>query len=164
MHNKSETLGKISKTQLKKEAMALRELGKKLTSFPTNDLDQLRLNPKLRAAIDDFKRLPNSYGAKKRQLQYIGKLIREYGGKVLQAQIHHLNSSSKQQTKLNSSSEISERIISEGEVAITEIVAAKQQFDRQKLRQLRSNILKANPKKRDSAENKLQAYIKLIVD
>ena len=163
MHNKSETLGKISKTQLKKEAMALRELGKNLTSFPANDLDQLRLNPKLRAAIDDFKRLPNSHGAKKRQLQYIGKLIREYGGKVLQAQIHHLNSSSKQQTKLNSSSEISERIISEGEVAITEIVA-KQQFDRQKLRQLRSNILKANPKKRDSAENKLQAYIKLIVD
>ena len=163
MHNKSETLGKISKTQLKKEAMALRELGKKLTSFPTNDLDQLRLNPKLRAAIDDFKRLPNSYGAKKRQLQYIGKLIRENGGKVLQAQIHHLNSSSKQQTKLNSTSEIFEIIISEGEAAITEIVA-KQQFDRQKLRQLRANILKANPENRASAENKLRAYIKLIVD
>ena len=163
MHNKSETFGKISKTQLKKEAMALRELGKKLTSFPTNDLDQLRLNPKLRAAIDDFKRLPNSYGAKKRQLQYIGKLIRENGGKVLQAQIHHLNSSSKQQTKLNSTSEIFEIIISEGEAAITEIVA-KQQFDRQKLRQLRANILKANPENRASAENKLRAYIKLIVD
>ena len=80
MHNKSETLSKISKTQLKKEAMALRELGKDLTSFPTNDLDQLGLNPKLRVAIDDFKRLPNSHGARKRQLQYIGRLIRENGG------------------------------------------------------------------------------------
>jgi len=163
MHNKSETLSKISKTQLKKEAMALRELGKDLTSFPTNYLDQLGLNPKLRVAIDDFKRLPNSHGARKRQLQYIGRLIRENGGDLLKTQIHHLNSPSKQQTKLNSTSEIFERIISEGEAAITEIVA-KQKFERQKLRQLRSNILRANSENRDSAESKLRAYIKLIID
>ena len=163
MHNKSETLSKISKTQLKKEAMALRELGKDLTSFPTNYLDQLGLNPKLRVAIDDFKRLPNSHGARKRQLQYIGRLIRENGGELLKTQIHHLNSSSKQQTKLNSTSEIFERIISEGEAAITEMVA-KQKFERQKLRQLRSNILRANSENRDSAESKLRAYIKLIID
>ena len=159
MHNKSETLSKISKTQLKKEAMALRELGKDLTSFPTNDLDQLPLNPKLRVAIDDFKRLPNSRGARKRQLQYIGRLIRENGGELLKTQIHHLNSS----PKLNSTSELFERIISEGEAAITEIVA-KQKFERQKLRQLRSNILRANSENRDSAESKLRAYIKLTID
>ena len=171
MQNKSETLEKMSKTQLKKEATELRELGRDLTSFPPSDLDQLELNPKLRAAIDDFKRLPNSHGAKKRQLQYIGRLIRERDGKMLQTKIHRLNSSLKQQKQLKSTNQQStnqqstnqlfERIISEGDSVITEIAAKQQQLERQKLRQLKNNILKAKPEKRALAESKLRAYIKL---
>ena len=152
----------MDKTQLKKEATELRELGRDLTSFPPSDLDQLELNPKLRAAIDDFKRLPNSHGAKKRQLQYIGRLIRENEGEMIRMQIQHLNSSPKQAKQPNRTNEIFERIISEGESVITEIVAEQQQLERQKLRQLKNNILKAKSDKRAFAENKLRAYIKQV--
>ena len=166
MHNKSETIGKISKTQLKKEAIAFRQLGKVLTSFSASELDQLELNTKLREAIDEFKRLPNSHGARKRQLQYIGRLIRERDGKMLQTKIHRLNSLLKQQKQLKSTNQQStnqlfERIISEGDSVITEIAAKQQQLERQKLRQLKNNILKAKPEKRALAESKLRAYIKL---
>ena len=164
MHNKSDTLIKISKSQLKKEAIELGELGRDLVSFPTADLDQLQLNPKLRAAIDDFKRIPNAHGAKKRQLQYIGRLIRENEGKTLQTQIRLFNSSSNQTKKRNSANKIFERVISEGDSAITDIVAKQQKFERQKLRQLKSNIVKARAEKRTSAENRLRTYIKLVID
>ena len=165
MHNKSETLGKISKTQLKKEAIALRQLGKVLISYSASELDQLELNTKLREGIDEFKRLPNSHGARKRQLQYIGRLIRECDGKMLQTKIHRLNSSPKQQEQLKSinqqnTNQLFERIISEGDSVITEIAAKQQQLERQKLRQLKNNILKAKPEKRALAESKLRAYIK----
>ena len=160
MHNKSETLGKISKTQLKKEAIALRQLGKVLISYSASELDQLELNTKLREGIDEFKRLPNSHGARKRQLQYIGRLIRERDGKMLQTKIHRLNSLPKQQKQLKNTNQLFERIISEGDSVITEIAAKQQQLERQKLRQLKNNILKAKPEKRALAESKLRAYIK----
>ena len=51
------TLDKVSKTQKKREATALLELGRDLTSFPDNFLAQLQLDPKLRNAINDFKKL-----------------------------------------------------------------------------------------------------------
>ena len=164
MNDESRTLEKTSKTQLKREAMALQDLGRELISFPTKDLDQLQLNQQLRTAIDEFKRLPNSHGAKKRQLQYIGRLIREHGGKVLQMHIRNLNSSSRASKKPNGANEIFEKIISNGESAITEIVSKQDKFERQKLRQLKSNILKSQAEKRTSAEDKLRAYINLIIN
>ena len=84
---------------------------------------------------------------------------------MLQTKIHRLNSASKQQEQLKSTNQqninqLFERIISEGDSVITEIVAKQRQLERQKLRQLKNNILKAKPEKRALAESKLRAYIK----
>ena len=70
MHDEPESIKIISKTQLKKEDIALQELGRELTDFKTDDLDKLELSKRLRAAIDEFKKLTNAHGAKKRHLQY----------------------------------------------------------------------------------------------
>ena len=53
----SDTLKKVSKTQKKREAMALLELGRDLTNFPDNSLEQLQLDPRLKNAINEFKKL-----------------------------------------------------------------------------------------------------------
>tara|TARA_B100000700_G_scaffold307405_1_gene383803 strand:+ start:116 stop:601 length:486 start_codon:yes stop_codon:yes gene_type:complete len=158
----SDTLNKVSKTQKKREAIALLELGRDLTNFPDNSLEQLQLDPKLKNAINEFKKLFNTRGAKKRQLQYIGRLLRENQNETLLKQIRHLSSSPKQSPRYPVDDKIFERIISEGDQAINEIVCKQHNFDRQKLRQLKSNILKSKPEKRESAENKLRAYIKIM--
>ena len=158
----SDTLDKLSKTQKKREATALLELGRNLTSFPDNSLEQLQLDPKLRNAINDFKKLFNTRGAKKRQLHYIGRLLRENQDETLLKQIRHLDSSLKLPPIYPPIEKVFERIISEGDQAINEIVCEQHNFDRQKLRQLKSNILKAKPEKRESAEDKLRAYIKIM--
>ena len=160
----SDKLDKVSKTQKKREATALLELGKDLTNFPDNFLEQLQLDPKLRNAISDFKKLFNTRGAKKRQLQYIGRLLRENQDETLLKQIQHLSSSPKKSTKYPLVEKVFERIINEGDQAINEIVCEQRNFDRQKLRQLKSNILRSKGKKRESAENKLRAYINIMND
>ena len=160
----SDTLDKVSKTQKKREATALLELGRDLTCFPDKFLEQLQLDPKLRNAINDFKKLFNTRGAKKRQLQYIGRLLRETHDETLLKQIQHLSSSPKKSTKYPLVEKVFERIINEGDQAINEIVCEQRNFDRQKLRQLKSNILKSKAEKRESAENKLRAYINIMND
>ena len=160
----SDTLDKVSKTQKKREATALLELGRDLTCFPDKFLEQLQLDPKLRNAINDFKKLFNARGAKKRQLQYIGRLLREIHDETLLKKIQHLSSSPKKSTKYPLVEKVFERIINEGDQAINEIVCEQRNFDRQKLRQLKSNILKSKAEKRESAENKLRAYINIMND
>ena len=163
MHDEPESIKIISKTQLKKEATALQELGRELTDFKANDLDKLELSTRLRAAIDEFKKLPNAHGAKKRHLQYIGRLMRESDGEDLKRKIRHLDTSPQISPKVKFENEIFEQIMTSGDVAINEIVIQQQRFDRQQLRQLKNNIVKAAPEKRGSLENKLRKYIRLNI-
>lgn len=65
-----------SKTQRKLEMHALQALGKALTILPKQRLQQLGLPEKLLEAILEYQRI-RSNGALKRQLQYIGRLMRE---------------------------------------------------------------------------------------
>lgn len=75
MQNEDEDLDYISKTQLKAEAEAQQMVGKKLLGLTKDQLIKLNLDESLHDAVIEAKRL-NSYGAIKRQLQYIGRLMR----------------------------------------------------------------------------------------
>jgi ribosome-associated protein len=64
-----------SKTQLKQQMHALQQLGQSLVALPAERLDGLQLPERLREAIDEFKRT-RSHEGRRRQLQFIGKLMR----------------------------------------------------------------------------------------
>ena len=65
-----------SKTKLKAEADAAQEVGRKLVELPKDKLNKLALEESLRDAIAEAKRL-TANGAIRRQLQYIGRLMRD---------------------------------------------------------------------------------------
>lgn len=65
-----------SKTRLKAEADAAQEVGRKLVELPKDKLNKLALEESLRDAIAEAKRL-TANGAIRRQLQYIGRLMRD---------------------------------------------------------------------------------------
>ena len=65
-----------SKSQLKRDATRLQDLGIRLAGLRPKQLDTLDLDDPLLKAIEDHKVLPNSYSARKRHAQYIGKLMR----------------------------------------------------------------------------------------
>ena len=54
----------------------LRDLGKELTELGKDQLAQLDIPESLRDAIREMKNI-NKFGAQRRQMQYIGKLMRE---------------------------------------------------------------------------------------
>ncbi len=66
----------VSKSQRKRDMLALQELGKKLIEISGALLEKCQLDQQLLDAIGEFKRLPNKHEARRRQLQYIGKLMR----------------------------------------------------------------------------------------
>ncbi len=65
----------ISKTQRKAEADAQQMLGKKLIDLTKEQIEKLNLDENLHDAVLEAKRL-TSNGAIRRQVQYIGKLMR----------------------------------------------------------------------------------------
>jgi ribosome-associated protein len=65
-----------SKSERKREAASLQELGVKLSALPDQEIKALDLPDNLFVALRDLRRLP-SHGAQVRQRQYIGKLMRD---------------------------------------------------------------------------------------
>lgn len=64
-----------SKTQLKKAMLELQDLGAALLTLPEPTLATLEMDERLRDALHDLRRLTN-HGARARQLQFVGKLMR----------------------------------------------------------------------------------------
>jgi len=65
----------ISKTQLKKQSKDITSFGQAITLLNQNQLEQLNLPSDINSAIEDYKKI-KSLSAKKRQLLFIGRLLR----------------------------------------------------------------------------------------
>ena len=64
-----------SRSQLKRDSEALQDLGRELTELPAAKLKKMELDEQLLVAVLDYQRF-SANDAKRRQLQYIGKLMR----------------------------------------------------------------------------------------
>lgn len=71
-----EALGRVSKSQLKRDATALQKLGAELAAMPDARLQALDLDPTLSEALAELERT-RSHEGRRRQLQYVGKLMRK---------------------------------------------------------------------------------------
>ncbi len=70
-----ETIEAPSKTQLKQQMLELQQLGHALAELPDERLRSIDLPERLRDAIVEFKRT-RSHEGRRRQMQYVGKLMR----------------------------------------------------------------------------------------
>jgi ribosome-associated protein len=64
-----------SRNELKKHMQDLQELGEAVSALPPDRLDKLKIDERLRDAIDELRRT-RSFEGKRRQVQYIGKLMK----------------------------------------------------------------------------------------
>jgi len=71
-----------SRTQRKNESEELQKVGERLLKLRMEAIAALSLPEKLEDAIRDAKRISN-FGAKRRQLQFIGKLMRQLDRRTL---------------------------------------------------------------------------------
>ena len=78
-----------NKSQLKRDAVALVELGKKLADLDVATLSKLPMPPELHEALLDAKSI-RQHGARKRHFKFIGRLLRELDTELLEKTIHDL--------------------------------------------------------------------------
>ncbi len=72
-----------SKSQRKRDSSALQELGAKLTELTPVALKKCALPEEVLDAIKEYQRLPNKHGARNRQMQFIGKVMRDMPEEVI---------------------------------------------------------------------------------
>jgi ribosome-associated protein len=140
--------GAVSKSARKREAEQLQALGRALTELKAADLDALAeqhpraLPEKLRQAIADYQRFP-SHGARRRQLQFIGRLMRDIDPEPLQAALDTLHGQSAQaRYEFHQLEHWRERLLAEPE-ALTDYLNEHPGVDAQQLRQRIADVHKA---------------------
>ncbi|MGH8555453.1 MAG: ribosome biogenesis factor YjgA, partial [Gammaproteobacteria bacterium] len=74
--NPDEFYGGPSKSQLKRDALELQELGAALEELPQDKVDAIEMGERLREALRELKRLKVGE-ARRRHMQFIGKLLRD---------------------------------------------------------------------------------------
>ena len=86
----------VSKTQRKKEMHELQALGVALVELPESQLGAMQIADELREAVLEAKRI-KSHEGRRRQLQYIGRLMRDVDPVPLRAQLDALTGHSAQE-------------------------------------------------------------------
>jgi ribosome-associated protein len=131
----------VSKTKRKQEMHALQALGAALVALPESQLGDLSLEYKLHEAVVAAKRI-KSHEAKRRQMQYIGKLMRGVDPEPIRARLATIEGHSAQASAQHRRLEAwRERLLADDE-ALTEFAAAFPGADLQALRALLRNTRK----------------------
>ena len=137
MHDDSVS-SRVSKTQRKKEMHALQALGIELVELGDAQLDALELPEKLAQAVREAKRT-RSHEGRRRQMQYIGRLMREVDPVPIRAQLDALTGQSAEAAARHRRLEaLRERLIGD-DGALTDYVASHAGADLQELRTLIRN-------------------------
>lgn len=130
-----------SKTKRKKDMHALQEIGEQLVELDTKKLAEFDL-PEILADAIRFARTVDKHGARRRQLQYIGKLMRKVDVMPIQEKLAGWNQTSLQHTaRLHNLERWRERLLND-ETALTEFAEKYPSADLQQLRVLIRNTHK----------------------
>jgi len=136
-----------SKTQRKKEVAALQDLGAELVDLNVDQLAGITLPETLRDAIAAAQRI-TKFEARRRQLQYIGKLMRAVDPAPIRQQLDAWKAASQREAaRLRNVERWRERLLAE-EPALQELIGAFPFADRKQLTTLIRNAL------RERAENR----------
>ena len=154
-----------SRSQLKRENQEFRDMGEQLVLLANSQLDKITLDDSIKAAIKEARRLKN-LDARRRQIQYIGKLLRKIDVTEINHSLEKLNHQS--QTFRQHFAKLEEwrnRFIIEGNDAIEDFIAQYPDADRQQLRNLQRQACREKSlNKASTASEKLFKYIRLIAD
>jgi ribosome-associated protein len=131
----------VSKTQRKREMLELQALGVALVELPESQLLEMSLEDRLREAIIEARRI-TSHEARRRQMQYIGRLMREIDPAPIRARLGAISSGSAQSAARHRRLEAwRERLLAD-DGALTAFAAEHPGADLQALRALIRNTRK----------------------
>jgi ribosome-associated protein len=137
----TESTSRPSKTK-KKEAMhELQDLGAELVELSVGQLKKINLPENIYEAVRECQKI-TAHGARRRQIMYLGKLMRSTDDEPIRAGLALIRGESSAETaRLHRLERFRTRLL-EDEAFLAEIAAVWPQLDQQHMRQLRRNALK----------------------
>lgn len=130
-----------SKTKAKEEVEMLQDLGKRLVTVGNDRLKKLDIPESLLDAVLEAKKI-TSHGALRRQMQYIGKLMRDVDTDPIQEMLDELDGiSNKANARFHALEKLRDRLIAD-EAVITTLKNDYPDLDVSALRTLRRNAIK----------------------
>ena len=132
----------LSKTQRKHAMEELQALGEALVALPTDRLKKIALPDDLRDAVVTAQRMSRQDEAKRRQMQYIGRLMRKADTEPIRAALADARGESASETARLHRLEKLRAALLEDEKILQEIADNYPSIDLQHLRSLRRAALK----------------------
>ncbi len=130
-----------SKSQLKREMTALQDLGAELVELSRDRLAKIEMPERLRDALLDAQRF-TKHEARRRQMQYIGKIMRDIDAEPLRAAMDEIKGLSEAANIRQHQLERLRTRLIEDEAVFSEVARDYPGADMQHLRQLRRNAIK----------------------
>lgn len=132
-----------SRSERKREAERLQHLGQRITELKPSDLALIPLPEDMITAISTYRKI-NSFEARRRQLQFIGKLMRRTDSEPILEALDKLDGSSAAARYEFHQLELWRERLMEDPQALTDYLTEHPTADRQRLRQQLSRIARAN--------------------
>lgn len=130
-----------SRSQRKRDVEALQDLGRELTRLSKDQLKKMDLPDDLLDALLEYKRI-TSHGAMRRQMQFIGKVMRDIDPEPINEQLAAMRGESNvAKAEFHTLERWRERLLADDE-AVTLWLAEHPDGDGQRLRQLIRNARK----------------------
>ena len=134
----------VSKSEIKRDAEDLKQLGEKLVNLTKANLTKVPLDDSLKDAIELAQRLQKE--ARRRQLQYIGKLLRSIDAEPIREALEKIeNKHNQQQAMLHKLEILRDELVAKGDAVLTDLLNEHPSADRQQLR----NVIRAAQKEKE---------------
>lgn len=153
--------GEKSKSQIKRELHALQDLGQRLTTLKLDLLNKLPLTDELRRALAEAPK-HTANAAKKRHVQFIGRLMRDQDIEAILTLLDQLDASTRQYNeRFHNLERWRDRLINGNDDTLEAFVGEYADADRQHLRQLiRQAQHELAQNKAPAASRKIFKYIR----
>jgi len=158
--NNVDDIEKPSKSQRKRDMTALQKIGELLVDLPGTELEKVPLEPELADAIEHARGL-TEHEAKRRQLQYIGRLMRKYDAQPIQEALKKIQLKSQTgKAQFHQIERWRDKLIAEGDVQLQVFLQQHPEADHQRLRQLVRNA----QQDKSGATRELFRYLREIIE
>jgi len=154
-----------TKSALKRQMTALQKMGEILVGLPEAQLLKIPLENPLLDAVKTARSL-KSHEAKRRQLQYIGKIMRHIDVEPIQIALEKIqDKSQKSKAEFHQIERWRDRLITEGDLALEKFLEQYPDADRQHIRQLMRKAQNDVAKQKNTGgETELFRYLRGLVE
>ena len=150
-----------SKSEVKREMAGLQRLAERLLDVGPGQWRRLGLGPRMLEALEESARIKGN-NAQRRHIRRLGKLLREEESERVAAMFADIDNLQREENaRFHRIEQWRDRLISDGDAAIDELLTSCPEADRQRLRQLvRAGKREQAEGKPPAAQRKLFRYLR----